>query len=97
MCLDTNSVYPAGDSSNIFDLGEPPRADVNIITDREYHLEANNGSDPISESAMCEGGTYWYNDSDTKGWESVELPYRGIVVSSGAMTSIADHVIDTLI
>ena len=96
ICLDTNSVYPAGGSGDVYDLDEPPRADVNIITDREYHLAANRGSDQISESAMCEGGTYWYNDHNGEGWQSVELPYRGIVVSSGAMTSIADHVIDTL-
>ena len=97
MCVDTNSVYPAGGSGDVYDLGEPPRAEVNIITDREYHLAKNRGSDQISESAMCEGGTYWYNDRDGNGWQSVELPHRGIVVSSGAMTSIADHVIDTLI
>ena len=123
LCLDTNSVYAVGDSVDVYDLGEPPRAAVNIITDRDYYIRKN---DPhsrkidlhsrrnddhnrendhhsrrnfykISEGAMCEGGTYWYNDRDGNGWQSVELPYRGIVVSSGAMTSISEHVIDTLI
>jgi len=97
LCLDTNSVYPAGGSGDVYDLGEPPRAEVNIISDRVYHADRNRGSDVVSKGAMCEGGTFYYNDRDGTGWHSVELPYRGIVVSSGAMTSIADHVIDTLI
>lgn len=97
LCLNTNSVYPAADSRNVYDLGDPPRAEVNVITDREYYVDKNRGSDPVSEDAMCEGGTYWYNDRDGSGWKSVQLPYKGIVVSSGAMTSVADHVIDNLI
>ncbi len=97
LCLDTNSVYPAGRSGDVYDLDEPPRADVNIISDRRYYIDKNRGSEPVSHSAMCEGGTYYFNDSNGEGWQSVELPRRGIVVSSGAMTSIADHVYDTLI
>lgn len=97
LCLDTNSVYPTPDSRTVYDLGEPPRAELNIISDRVYYVEKNRGSDQVSKDAMCEGGSYWFNDSDGRGWQSVELPYRGIVVSSGAMTSVADHVIDTLI
>jgi len=95
ICLDTNSVYPVGTYSDVYDLGEPPRAEVNIISDRVYYLEKDLSSEKVSHSAMCEGGTYWYDERGL-GWQSVELPHRGIVVSSGAMTSIADHVIDTL-
>lgn len=125
LCLDTNSVEPALDSGHVYDLGAPPRADVNIISEREYRVfrrrrdfradhdydddDDDDTSTPfrgrrrfraekIDESAMCErGGTFWYNDRDGTGWHRVELPRRGIVVSSGAMTSISDHVIDTLI
>lgn len=97
LCLDTNSVYPAGHSSTVFDLGEPPSARVNIITDRDYHVEKNSSSAQISEGKMCEGGVFWYKDRNSMGWQSVELPQNGVVVSAGAMTSIADHVIDTLI
>lgn len=99
LCLDTRSVYPAGRSGHVYDLGEPPRAAVNIITDRDYKIRSPETRPvPVSESTMChEGGVYWYNNRDGSGWQSVELPRNGVVVSSGAMTSVADHVIDTLI
>ena len=107
LCLDTNSVYPEGGSGDVYDLGDPPRAELNIISDRVYYADRNGRSDKVgigkvsnkrvSKSAMCEGGTFYYNDRDGTGWHSVELPYRGIVVSSGAMISISDYVIDTLI
>ena len=98
LCLDTNSVYPVGDSGHTYDLGEPPRANVNIITDRRYKRRTTTGYVQVDESEMCtRGGTYWYKDRGGNGRQSVTLPRNGIVVSSGAMTSIADHVIDTLI
>ena len=99
-CLDTSSVYPVGTSGDVYDLGEPPSARVTIIPDRDYRVAANNKSGgEISEGAMCESDatTFHYNLNDGNGWQPVEVPSRGIVVSSGAMTSIADHVIDTLI
>ena len=97
-CLDTNSVYPATESGQVYDLGEPPRATVNRITPREYHIDSNRGSAEISEGVMCEqGGVYYYKDTVDGGWKPVELPYRGIVISNGAWVSIAAHSVDPLI
>ena len=87
-CLDTASVDPAG-SPDLYDLGEPPRARVHMINERDYRVEKNNGSNPISEGQMCEtGGTYYYNDS---GWKEVNLP-KGMLVSGTALTSFAGAV-----
>lgn len=97
LCLDTSTVWPAGPSGDVYDLGEPPRAEVTIITDRDHRVVANNREGgEITEGAMCESvdTTFYYKDGDV--WQPVNVPSRGIVVSSGAMTSIADHVIDTL-
>ena len=79
MCLDTNSVTHL--SGNVFDLEEPPSAKVTIIPDRDYRVEDNNKSGgEISEGAMCESDatTFYYNEN---GWQPVEVPSRGIVVS----------------
>lgn len=98
LCLDTNSVYPVGDSGHHYDLGNPPQAEITILTDRDYKLRRNRRGSRVSEGTMCErGGTYWFNDRNGEGWQSVTLPQNGVVVSSGAMTSIADHVYETLI
>lgn len=120
LCLDTNSVYRAGEYGDTYDLGEPPHAVVNIIRDRKYydsHEDGrygdedghhgddddgdwgdHHGSENVSPASMCrEGGTYWYNDHEGAGWQSARLPYNGIVVSSGAMTSVAGYVTDNLI
>ena len=99
LCLDTNSVYASGDSGNVYDLGEPPvRAEINIVRDRKYFDRRRRPRMQVSESEMCtSGGEYWFNDRDGNGWQTVKLPSRGIVVSSGAMTSMADHVLETLI
>lgn len=98
LCLDTNSVYPADEYNDIYDLGEnPPRAVINIISDREYHTEKNRGSAIASKATVCEGGQpYWYNENDGTGWHPIELPYRGVVVSSGSMLSLAEHIEDHL-
>ena len=80
MCLDTNSVVSLG--GDVFDMGPyPPSADVNIITPRDYKAEENNGSADVSEYALCEGRIAHFNEGDGMGWQSVELPYRGVVLS----------------
>lgn len=102
MCLDTNTVEYASESGNVFDFGDPPRpASVNIITPREYHVEPNRGSATISPGAACErGGPIFFKPEGGGPWQRIDLPQlprSGVVVSSGAMTSMADNIIDTLV
>ena len=101
LCLDTNTVEYADGSARIFDLQEPPQpATVNIITPREYHVEANNGSPTISAGEACERGGPIYYKPDSGPWQTINLPQTpraGAVVSSGAMLSMSDHIIDNLI
>lgn len=102
ICLDTNTVDFASDTGNAFDLGEPPRpATVNIIRRRRYYVEPDRRSDRMTAGEICEkGGTYYYKERSSRTWQSIELPRfprSGVVVSSGAMTSMADHIIDNLI
>ena len=89
-CLDLTRSWaePLEGSGNIYDLGENPNVTVNVITERDY-LTAQGSGDQISEGAMCErSGTYYYQE---QGWNTVQLPNKGIVVSSGAWNSIAGH------
>ena len=97
LCLDTTSVYPAHDYKDIYDMDDPPQAVVNIISRREYHMDKNRGSPVVSQASVCEGGTvYWYKDPNGGAWQPIELPYKGVVVSSGSMLSNADYIIDNL-
>ena len=96
-CLDLKRSWaePVEGSGNIYDLGANPSVTVNVITEHN-HLTAQGSGDPISEGAMCERGNppgepYYYNDKDGTGWHTVDLPNKGIVLSSGAWTSIAEH------
>jgi len=83
LCLDVNSVYPADGSGQVYDVGDPPFAKVNAITDREHFTSPNSA---VSEATMCrDGGTYLYKDS---GWKEVTVP-KGILVSATALASFA--------
>ena len=93
LCLDTNSVVPAfGDK---YDMGDnPPYAKINIITPRDYHVDANMGSATISEDVLCQSGEPgWFKDG---GWQSIDLPSNGVVVSSGSILSNATYIADDL-
>ena len=93
LCLDTNTVYQVGEYGDIYDFGDPSSAVVNIIpADHTYQVEKNMGSAQISGGGMCPGGTFWYNDQDGMGWQSIDLPYKGVVVSSGAFVSMTDDI-----
>lgn len=102
LCVDKNSVAYADDYSEIYDLGEPPYAEVNIIrgpTERQfYYIEANKGTaSAITPGAMCErGGTFHWKPVGGGPWEATNVP-QGFVASAGAMASIASHVKDNLI
>ena len=57
LCVDKSSVVyaDADGSSEIFDLGEPPSADLNIIRGpaEVQYFEGESSSTPISPGAMC--------------------------------------------
>ncbi|MCH9004544.1 MAG: hypothetical protein IH838_04545 [Proteobacteria bacterium] len=102
LCMDKKSVIHADDFSEIYDLGEPPYAEVNIIpgpAERQYYyIEANKGTgSAVTPGAMCErGGTFYFKPVGGGPWEETYVP-QGFVASAGAMTSIASYVKDNLI
>lgn len=94
LCLDLDSVYPASDTRDVYDLGEPPYARVSAINDRDHRFQPNNGSDQASEADMCKnGGTYYYK-GDWGGWQETTVP-RGMLVSATALTSFASEIVIT--
>lgn len=95
MCLDTNSVYPAEGHKTAYSMGSPPKAHINIISDRKYFRGKGRRTGVVRKGEMCRGGTYWYKENGD--WESVDLPYTGIVMSSGSMHSVAEYVSDSLL
>lgn len=102
MCLDLNSVEYTSESGTAFDLGEPPSpATVNILEPRDYRVEPNRSAEKISAGVACErGGPIYYKPEGGGPWARIDLPQyprSGVVVSSGSMTSMADHVIETLL
>ena len=107
LCLDTNSVYPAGNSPGMYDLGDPPQAHVNILSDRKYYVFPDGTTKKskkkkskavlMDRGTVCQsGGQYWY-DAGHNDWREVNLPANGIVLSSGAVTSVASVITDDLI
>ncbi len=63
MCLDLDSVYPAGDYGDKYDLGEPAYGRVSAINDRDYRRSRGARAERVSEKQMCtEGRTYYYKD-----------------------------------
>ena len=97
LCVDKSSVVYAGDQGEIYDLDEPPYAEVNIIRgpDEVQYYETQGGSTPILPGAMCEkGGPFWSKPAGGK-WEAKQLN-QGFVTSVGAWTSMAGFVKDSL-
>lgn len=89
LCLDTRSVDSAGGSGDVFDLGPTPSAHITAINEREWHVEANRGSDEIDETALCErGGPAFYRDH---GWHEENVP-PGVIVSATALMSFATSI-----
>jgi len=99
--VDKNSVIYAdadGGYREIYDLDEPPYAEVNIIrgpTEVQFY-ETKDKSTPIRPGAMCERGGQFWSKSKGEQWVATELP-QGFVASSGAWASIAGFVKDNLV
>lgn len=101
LCLDKSSVVPADDYLEIYDLGEPPSADVTIIRgrgERKYYAKVGKHKRiEVTPDAMCErGGKYYWRSHRGGHWQEARVR-KGIVVSAGAMASISGHVKDNLI
>ena len=97
LCLDTSSVYPAGESGDVFDVGYPPRLTVNILVERDHYASKNTGGAIMTEDQVCyEGTTVFYKPDGGGPWEDFTLGNRGVVISTGAALSMADGITDNL-
>jgi hypothetical protein len=101
-CVQFDSVVPVDDYSQIYDLGDPPHAVVNVIRGekegRLYYVlkDDKEAGNPIHPGLMCEqGGQYYYKPASGR-WELVEVP-RGFVASSMAASSFMTDMADNLI
>ena len=108
LCLDTESVNPVGGSDHLFDLGEPPRAHVFAINDRDYRTAPDSNAPRITEEQICQSGQPGYFQSDydfvspdgsDDGDGSVYQRQweqvqvrRGVLVSATALSSFAGSV-----
>ena len=93
LCLDVDSVYPAGDLPDVYDLGDPAYARVSAINDRDYRRRPRNQADRVSESRMCnEGGTFYFKDG--RRWQERSVP-RGMLVSATALSSFSGDIVIT--
>lgn len=100
LCVDKSSVVyaDADGSSEIYDLGEPPSAEVNIIrgpTEVQFY-ETKSTEFPIRPGAMCERGGQFFSKPKGDPWVQHEVLPQGFVTSTGAWTSIAGFVKDSL-
>ena len=96
LCLDLNSVYPAGRRrGRKYDLGDPPYASVYQLNDRDLRVEPRMRSRRISEAEVCKSGEpAYFPASYTYGgveWKKVQVP-KGIVVSATALHSFAGKI-----
>jgi hypothetical protein len=92
LCLDMTSVDSVPDRSNVFDLGDPPYAEVNEITERDYRTSNNNGAPTVTEDEMClNAGTYHYKETGQP-WQELRLENRGVIVSSTALMSFTNDI-----
>lgn len=97
LCLDVDSVYSAGGSGQVYDLGEPAYAKVSAITDRDYWTFNGYRPERITEAQMCEQGGVFYARPDRYswgGWEETKVP-RGMLVSATALSSFATDIVLT--
>jgi hypothetical protein len=102
LCVDITSVVPVEDYSQIYDLGDPPHAVINVIRGeaegRIYYVNKDDKDlgNSIHPGLMCEqGGQYWYKPSSGP-WEIVDVP-QGFVASSIAASSFAMDMTENLI
>lgn len=68
LCLDTESVDRVDGARHRFDLGEPPRAHVIAINERDYKAAPHPNAPRVSEEQICmRGETAYYRDR-RHGW-----------------------------
>ena len=92
LCLDKTSVDPVPGSANLFDLGNPPRAYMYAITERNYKVAPNGGSADASEDEICmNAGTYYWKESGQP-WQELHMQNQGVILSSAAVYSFADSI-----
>lgn len=85
LCLDTSRARSMGNGQ--YDLGEPAFGTVNVLPDRVYYPDKNKNSAPRSADMVCAtGGTHYYKD---RGWQQVNLPYNGALVSATSVASVS--------
>ncbi len=91
LCLDTDSVNPVSGSDHVFDLGEPARAHVYAINERDYRVAPHRNARRITEEQICRSGRPGFYRGEY-GWEQVsgddfeydgELEYEGDDDSDG--------------
>ena len=70
LCLDTDSVNPMDGSDHLYDLGEPARAHVYEINEREYRIAPHRNARRITEEQICSSGRPGFYRGEY-GWESV--------------------------
>jgi len=86
ICLDTTYADPLSSGAQ-YDLGEPVQAHANVMSDMEYYPESNRSKPPVSADYVCQqGGPFYYH---LDGWQQVNLPPNGAIVSTTAMVSVA--------
>ena len=90
LCVDKRSVYRAGHSRRVYDLGEPPYARGYAIRDLEFHERPDEHSPVFRAPAVCRGQTAYYRDSTHDGWQEVHV--HGFIVSATALRSFAGHI-----
>ena len=104
LCVDITSVVPVDDYSQIYDLGDPPHAVINVIRGeaegRLYYLHKDDKDlgNSVHPGLICEqGGQYWVKPAQGP-WELVEVPQGFVAMgSSVAATSFAADITQNLI
>ena len=89
LCLDTTYSDPLGRSGK-YDLGYDGTT-VNVIPDVDYYPGSEGGTSGVfvGTDVFCQdGGLRKYQDA---GWNYVDLPTNGIVVSSVALNSVGSR------
>jgi hypothetical protein len=94
LCLDVDSVYPASEHNEVYDLGEQPYGRVSAINDRDYRDRPRWHSNRVSEAQMCKNGGRYYYKRQWSGWTETRVP-RGVLVSATALTSFAGDIVIT--
>lgn len=93
MCIQLDSVIPVDDYSQIYDMGDPPQAVINVLRGeaegRLYYVQKDDkdiGKD-VHPGLACQMGGQFYVKPAKGPWEVVNVP-TGIVGSAAAVYSM---------